>query len=147
MTLSGSYDRNNIFARIVRGEAPSYKVYEDEQTLAFLDLFPQARGHTLVIPKHSHARNLLEVEAPTLTQLVLTTQRVARAVAAALNPDGIQVLQFNGAPAGQTVFHLHFHVVPRWIGERTGLHAQQRGDDAELAEVARVIIAGFGATM
>ena len=141
MTLNGSYDQDNVFARIVRGEAPARKVYEDEQTLAFLDLFPQARGHTLVIPKHSAARNLLEVDAPTLMQLVVATQRVARAIVAALRPDGLQVLQFNGAPAGQTVFHLHFHIVPRWSGQRVGMHAQQPGDDADMARVAALIAA------
>jgi len=122
MSLDGTYDAGNIFAKILRGEAPSVRVFEDDHVLAFMDVFPQARGHTLVIPKHSTARNFLE-EAPEIVgPLMLGVQRVARAVRAALNPDGLVVTQFNGAPAGQTVYHLHFHIIPRWTGQELRGH-------------------------
>lgn len=116
MSLDGTYDDGNIFAKILRGEAPCVRVFEDEHVLAFMDVFPQARGHTLVIPKRSQARNLLEEEPAVLSNLILGVQRVTRAVRAALQPDGIVVTQFNGAPAGQTIFHLHVHIIPRWDG-------------------------------
>src|SRR3954465_3864585 len=101
MSLDGTYDAGNIFAKILRGEAPSVRVFEDDHVLAFMDVFPQSRGHTLVIPKHSTARNLLDEEPQVLETLILGVQRVARAVRAALNPDGVMVSQFNGSPAGQ----------------------------------------------
>lgn len=123
MSLDGTYDDGNIFAKILRGEMPSVRVFEDDHVLAFMDVFPQARGHTLVIPKHAKARNLLEIEPEALQSLILGVQRVARAVRAALNPDGVVVTQFNGAPAGQTVYHLHFHIIPRWEGQAMRPHA------------------------
>ena len=142
MSLNGVYDPNNIFAKILRGEAPSVRVFEDDHVLAFMDVFPQSRGHTLVIPKQSQARNMLEVEPEVLAPLVLGVQRVARAVRAALKPDGIMVAQFNGAPSGQTVYHLHFHIIPRWEGDAIRGHAQgQMADAAELAAVAKQIAA------
>ncbi len=116
MSLDGTYDAGNIFAKILRGEAPAAKVFEDDHVLAFMDVFPQAKGHTLVIPKHSVARNLMDEDPAVLAPLILGVQRVTRAVRAALKPDGIVVTQFNGAPAGQTIFHLHFHIIPRWDG-------------------------------
>jgi histidine triad (HIT) family protein len=141
MSLDGTYDAGNIFAKILRGEAPSVRVFEDEHVMAFMDVFPQARGHTLVIPKHSTARNFLE-EAPEIVgPLMLGVQRVARAVRAALNPDGIMVSQFNGAPAGQTVYHLHFHIIPRWEGEALGRHAEGMADVEELKVLAAQIAA------
>ena len=132
MSLHGDYDAQNIFAKIIRGEAPCYKLYEDEDVLAFLDLFPQSRGHALVIPKQVAARNLLEIDADSLCKVTLATQKVARAVAEELEPAGIQIAQFNGAPAGQTVFHIHFHIVPRYEGQGLGVHAAQKGDEADL---------------
>ncbi len=132
MSLHGDYDAQNIFAKIIRGEAPCYKLYEDADVLAFLDLFPQSRGHTLVIPKQAAARNLLEIDADNLCKVTLATQKVARAVAEELEPAGIQIAQFNGAPAGQTVFHIHFHIVPRYEGQGLGVHAAQKGDEADL---------------
>src|SRR3954471_10856307 len=123
MSLDGTYDDGNIFAKILRGEMPAARVFEDEHVFAFMDVFPQARGHTLVIPKHSTARNLLDEEPQVLANLALGVQRVARAVRAALNPDGIVVTQFNGAVAGQTVFHLHVHIIPRWQDVPLGRHA------------------------
>ena len=133
MSLDGTYDHGNIFAKILRGEAPAARVFEDDHVLAFLDVFPQAKGHTLVIPKHSSARNLMDEEPVVLEKLILGVQRVTRAVRAALNPDGIVVTQFNGAPAGQTIFHLHFHIIPRWEGVALGRHAS--GGMADMEEL------------
>ena len=142
MSLDGTYDDGNIFAKILRGEAPAAKVFEDGEILAFMDVFPQAKGHTLVIPKHSTARNLLEVEPQVLAPLMLGVQRITRAVRAALNPDGIVVTQFNGAPAGQTIYHLHFHIIPRWEGVALGRHAEGgMADPADLKALAEQIAA------
>ena len=116
MSLDGDYDDTNIFAKMVRGEAPCAKVYEDTDVLAFLDLFPQSKGHTLVVSKTARARNLLDVDPAALQTLIVGVQKVAKGLRTALSPDGLVVTQFNGAPAGQTVFHLHFHIIPRWEG-------------------------------
>jgi histidine triad (HIT) family protein len=142
MSLDGAYDDGNIFAKILRGEMSSVRVFEDEHVYAFMDVFPQSKGHTLVIPKISQARNLLEEEPQVLSTLILGVQRVARAVRAALNPDGIMVSQFNGAPAGQTVYHLHFHIIPRWEGVPLGRHAGGgMADASELKALAEQIAA------
>jgi histidine triad (HIT) family protein len=142
MSLDGRYESDNIFAKILRGEIPSARVFEDEHVFAFMDVFPQSRGHTLVIPKRSQARNLLDEEPAVLSELVLGVQRVARAVRAALQPDGLVITQFNGAAAGQTVFHLHFHIIPRWEGEPVGRHAGGAMADAgELKALAEQISA------
>ncbi|WP_396593382.1 HIT family protein [Brevundimonas sp. R86498] len=114
MTLHAPYDPSNIFAKILRGEIPAVKVWEDDQVLAFMDAFPQGEGHVLVISKVSTARNLLEVEPDTLATLAAAAQRTASAVVKALSPDGFSIMQFNGEAGGQTVFHLHFHIIPRW---------------------------------
>ena len=140
MSLDGTYDDGNIFAKILRGEMPAARVFEDEHVFAFMDVFPQSRGHTLVIPKHSTARNLLDEEPQVLADLILGVQRVARAVRAALNPDGIVVTQFNGAPAGQTVYHLHFHIIPRYAGQPIAGHGKAGMADADdLAALASQI--------
>lgn len=141
MSLDGTYDAGNIFAKILRGEAPSVRVFEDDHVMAFMDVFPQAKGHVLVIPKHSTARNFLEEAPEIIGPLMLGVQRVARAVRAALNPDGIQISQFNGAPAGQTVYHLHVHIIPRWEGVPLGRHAEGMADMDELKELAERISA------
>ena len=142
MSLDGTYDDGNIFARILRGEIPAARVFEDDHVLAFMDAFPQARGHTLVIPKHSAARNLLDEAPDRLSPLFLGVQRVARAVRAALNPDGLVITQFNGAAAGQTVFHLHVHIIPRWDNVALGRHAGGgMADPAELKALAEGIAA------
>jgi histidine triad (HIT) family protein len=114
MSLHGAYDPDNIFARILRGDIPSVKVWEDDQVLAFMDVFPQSEGHVLVISKTSTARNILEMAPEDLARLTAAVQRTARAVEKALKPEGISLMQFNGDAGGQTVFHLHFHIVPRW---------------------------------
>ncbi len=143
MSLDGAYDDGNIFAKIVRGEMPAVKVYEDAEILAFMDVFPQARGHVLVISKSSKARNLLDAEPKTLGRVIGGVQKVARAVNAALKPDGIVVTQFNGAPAGQTVFHLHVHIIPRWEGVPLGRHAEGMADVEELKVLAAQISAAL----
>ena len=135
MSLHGDYDAQNIFALIIRGEAPCYKLYEDDDVLAFLDVFPQAYGHTLVIPKRVAARNILEVDSETLGKLMAVVQRLTRVLVDELAPDGVQVAQFNGAPAGQTVFHLHMHIVPRFAGETLGVHAAVKAEAAALEEL------------
>jgi histidine triad (HIT) family protein len=142
MSLDGDYDEANIFAKILRGEVPAAKVFEDDHVFAFMDVFPQSRGHTLVIPKDSRARNFFEVEPEPLEHLILGVQRVAKAVRAALKPDGIRIMQLNGSVAGQTIFHLHFHVIPMWEGVALGRHAQGgMADPAELAKLAHEIAA------
>lgn len=144
MSLDGVYDRDNIFARILRGEIPCTKVFEDREVLAFMDVFPQSRGHVLVISRTSKARNLLDVEPKVLEKLALATQKVAKAVRKALNPDGILVMQFNGQPAGQTVFHLHFHIIPRYEGEALKGHGQAgMADMGELKDLAKRISAAL----
>jgi histidine triad (HIT) family protein len=109
------YDANNIFAKILRGEIPSQRVYEDAHTLVFMDVMPQSRGHVLVVPKAA-SRNLLDADAASLAHVLPVVQKIARAAKAAFAADGISVMQFNEAAGGQSVFHLHFHVIPRFAG-------------------------------
>ena len=130
-----SYDSNNVFARILRGEIPAHKVYEDEHTLAFMDVMPQVDGHTLVIPK-TPAENIHEVPADALVATILTTQRVAAAVKQAFDAPGILIAQLNGRAAGQSVFHIHFHVLPRHDGFDLRFHARDMADHKLLAEHA-----------
>ncbi len=134
-----AYDSSNIFAKILRGEIPSHKVYEDDHSFALMDLMPQAPGHTLVIPKQP-SRNLLDASPETLSHLILTVQKVAIAVQKAFEADGIYVAQFNEPSAGQTVFHLHFHIVPRHEGTALKPHSGKMEDGSVLAENARKII-------
>jgi histidine triad (HIT) family protein len=139
MSLDGAYDDGNIFARIVRGEIPSARIYEDDKVLAFMDAFPQARGHALVVHRHSRARNILEVDPVHLGEIMAGVQKVARAIRAALNPDGIVVTQFNGAPAGQTIYHLHVHILPRWEGQELGAHGRGQAEPGELVRLGQEI--------
>lgn len=126
-----SYDSENIFAKIIRGEAPAYKVYEDDDTLAFMDLMPQAEGHTLVIPK-SPAVDLIDIEPISLGKTISITQHIAKAVKQAFNADGIMIAQLSGRAAGQSVFHLHFHILPRHGGIDFQLHAQKEAPADQL---------------
>ena len=142
MSIDGQYDPENIFAKILRGEMPCVKVYEDEQVLAFMDIFPQAPGHVLVVPREP-ARNLLELTDGALQGAMLRVKRIAQAVKKALNPDGIVMTQFSGAPAGQTVFHVHFHIIPRKEGEALGAHGGGQADIAELQAQAEKIAAAI----
>src|SRR5215217_7983972 len=111
-----NYDPNNIFAKILRGELPCHKVYEDERALAFLDIMPRAPGHTLVLPK-APARNLLDVDPADLAHVMAVAQKVAKAQIKVFGADGITIQQFNESAGGQVVFHLHVHVIPRKTGE------------------------------
>ena len=133
MSLDGDYSDDNVFAKILRGDLPAARIFQDEATMAFMDAFPQSPGHCLVIHRTSRARNLLDVEPAALIDLVASVQRLARAVRLALQPDGVVVTQFNGAVAGQTVFHLHFHVIPRWQAVPLGHHGA--GGMADLQEL------------
>lgn len=144
MTLHAPYDHDNIFAKMLRGEIPAIKVFEDDVALAFMDIFPQAPGHTLVIPKDVEARNLLEMPADKLGAYMERVQKVAVAVEKALSPDGLVITQFNGAPAGQTVFHLHFHIIPRAANVALSEHAGgQAADTEELKQMAEKIKAAL----
>ena len=109
------YDPNNVFAKIIRGELPAYKVYEDDRSIAFLDIMPRAPGHTLVIPK-APARNLLDIKIDDLSHVMSVAQKIAHAGVKAFDADGVTVQQFNEPAGGQVVFHLHVHVIPRKIG-------------------------------
>ena len=137
-----AYDPSNVFARILRGEIPAHKVHEDEHTLAFMDVMPQSDGHTLVIPK-SAAENIFELDPDSLAATILVTQRVARAVKRAFDAPGVMIAQLNGAGAGQTVFHLHFHVIPRYDGIDLRFHARGMADPQKLAEHAARIRAAL----
>jgi histidine triad (HIT) family protein len=130
-----SYDASNVFAKILRGEIPSHKVYEDAHTLVFMDVMPQAPGHTLVVPKAA-SRNLLDADPAVLAQVAPVVQRVARAVKTAFEADGVTVVQFNEAASGQSVFHLHFHVIPRHEGVPLKTHAREMEKPEVLAASA-----------
>ena len=136
------YDPNNIFAKILRGEIPAFKVYETDKALAFMDAMPQSDGHTLVIPK-TNARNLFDIEPEALADLVKATQHVAKAVRKAFNPDGVRIIQFNEPAAGQTVFHIHFHIVPCYEGKELRGHGRDWGDKSLLAQQAEKIRAAL----
>lgn len=136
--MSASYDPNNIFAKILRGELPAHKLYEDEDTFAFMDIMPRGDGHCLVIPK-TPARNLLDVDADSLAAVARTTQKLAVAVKAAFNADGVTVQQFNETAGGQVVFHLHVHVIPRFEGVALKPHSGQMEKPEILAANADAI--------
>ena len=129
------YDSDNIFAKILRGEIPSHRVYEDDDVVAFMDVMPQSEGHALVVPK-APSRNLLDADPAVLAKVIPVVQRVANAAKAAFQADGITVMQFNEAPAGQTVYHLHFHVIPRFDGVPLKAHPGRMEDGSVLADNA-----------
>jgi len=137
-----AYDTNNIFAKILRGEIPAVSVYEDDATLAFMDVMPQAPGHTLVIPK-SPAENLFDLDIDVGKNVLRTTQLVARGVMIALNADGIMLSQFNGPAAGQTVFHFHMHIVPRFENVPLRRHTCDMENPEVLKEQAKKIRAAL----
>lgn len=144
MSLHGPYDDDNLFAKILRREIPSVNVFEDDEVLAFMDIFPQARGHTLVIPKNVRARNFLELPSERVAPLMVRVHRIAIAAEKALKPDGLTVTQFNGEDAGQTIFHLHVHIIPRYAGVRLAGHSHgNRADIAELQQIAASIAAAM----
>ena len=137
-----AYDQNNIFAKILRGELPAHKVYEDGDTLAFMDIMPRGDGHCLVLPKKP-SRNLLDVEADSLAAVMRTTQKVARAAMRAFGADGVTVQQFNEPAGGQVVFHLHVHVIPRFEGVGLKPHTGQMEKPDVLAANAEKIRAAL----
>lgn len=134
-----SYDPNNIFAKILRGEMPAHTVYEDEATLAFMDIMPRGDGHMLVVPK-TPCRNLLDAPPEALAAVMTTAQKLARASVAALGADGVTVQQFNESAGGQVVFHLHVHVIPRFQSVPLRPHSGEMANQELLAEQARRII-------
>ncbi len=140
-----SYDPANVFARILRGELPSERVYEDEHTLVFMDVMPRADGHVLVIPKNP-ARNLLDAAPEDLARAIATVQKVARAVKAGMKADGITLQQFNEPAGGQVVFHLHFHVLPRWDGVQLRPHTGEMAPSDVLKRHAEAIRAALAST-
>ena len=135
-----SYDNDNVFAKILRGEIPCHKVYEDDQTLAFMDVMPQAEGHLLVIPK-APSRNMLDADPHTLAAVMPVVQKLAIAAKEAFEADGISIAQFNEPAAGQTVYHLHFHIIPRKEGVPVRAHSGAMEDHGVLAANAQKIIA------
>ena len=141
-----AYDPDNIFAKILSGAIPAHKVFEDDDVLAMMDVFPQSRGHVLVLPK-APSRNLLDADPKVLAAVMPKVQRIARAVVTATGADGVRVAQFNEAPAGQSVFHLHFHIIPAYAGAEITRHgASGKADDAELAALGTAIAAALDAS-
>ena len=136
------YDPNNIFAKILRGELPAHKVYENDKAFAFLDIMPRAPGHTLVIPK-APVRNILDIAADDLAELFKATQTIARAAVKAFSADGITIQQFNEAAGGQVVFHLHVHVIPRKIGVALKPPASFKEDPEMLSDQALKLAAAL----
>ena len=132
-----AYDDDNIFAKILRGEIPAHKILENDQALAFLDVMPQAKGHALVIPK-TPSENLLDADPAGFGPVLTMVQQVAQAAMRAFQADGIMIQQFNNAAAGQTVFHTHFHVIPRFEGVALQAHSGQMADNEVLAKLAEM---------
>jgi histidine triad (HIT) family protein len=141
--MSTAYDPDNVFAKILRGDMPAHKLYEDADTFAFMDIMPRGDGHCLVIPK-TPSRNILDVEPASLSAVAATTQKLARAVMKAFSADGVTVQQFNEAAGGQVVFHLHVHIIPRFDGVSLKPHTGQMEDQAVLAANAEKIRAALG---
>jgi histidine triad (HIT) family protein len=139
-----SYDPNNIFAKILRGELPCYKIYEDDKAFAFLDIMPRAPGHALVLPK-APARNILDVPAADLAHVAIVAQKIAKAAMKAFVADGITVQQFNEGAGGQVVFHLHVHVIPRKAGQPMKPPAAEKEKPDVLAEQAKALTAAMAA--
>ena len=133
-----AYDPNNVFAKVLKGEIPCHKIYEDEDTLAFLDIMPRTHGHALVITKKK-ARDLFDISPAALARLMAVVQKLAPVIQQAMGADGVLIQQFNGAAAGQTVFHLHVHIIPRKDGEALKPHAGKMEDQAKLAATAEKI--------
>ena len=133
-----AYDPDNIFAKILRGEIPCHKIYEDDDTIAFLDIMPRTEGHALVITKQK-ARDLFDIKPEALARLMVVVQKLAPKIKEAMGAEGVLIQQFNGAAAGQTVFHLHVHIIPRREGEVLKPHAGKMEDQAKLAAIAEKI--------
>lgn len=136
------YDPNNIFTKILKGEIPSHKIHEDDHTLAFMDVMPMVDGHCLIIPKQG-SRNLLDADPAVLAHVMAAVQKVARAAVKGMGADGCQIRQYNEVAAGQTVFHLHFHVLPLRTGDSVKPHVGGMADHAVLARHAELIRAAM----
>jgi histidine triad (HIT) family protein len=134
MTLDATYDGENIFAKIIAEEIPSVKIWETDDILAFMDAFPQSEGHCLVIHKVARATNLLDIGDSELSALIRAVKKTTTAVKASLKPDGIRIAQFNGAAAGQSVFHLHFHIIPVYENAALGRHGENGPAPADRLE-------------
>ena len=141
---SMAYDNDNVFAKILRGELPCHMVYEDDDTLAFMDIMPRADGHTLVIPK-TPAVNIFDVDIETLNKLMKSVHMLAPVVRDAMEAEGVIIQQFNEAAAGQMVFHIHFHIVPRWEGVKLKSHGGDMEDPDILSANAEKIKAALNA--
>jgi histidine triad (HIT) family protein len=139
-----AYDPNNIFAKILRGEAPCTRVYEDERSLAIMDIMPRADGHVLVIPK-APARNILDMPSEALALFMPSVQKVAKAVKTAMAAEGLSIFQFNESAGGQVVFHLHFHILPRWSGVELRPPGGPIAKAETLAPIAAKIVAALQA--
>ena len=137
-----SYDPNNIFAKILRGELPCHKVYEDDKALAFLDIMPRAGGHTLVLPK-SPARNLLDIDPADHAHVMQVAQKIAKASMKVFGADGITIQQFNESAGGQVVFHLHVHVIPRHEGVAMKPPASVKEEPSVLSDQALKLAAAL----
>ena len=137
-----SYDQNNIFAKILRGELPCYKIYEDDKALAFLDIMPRSPGHTLVLPK-APARNILDIGAEDLAHVFTVAQKIAKAAMTVFSADGITIQQFNEGAGGQVVFHLHVHIIPRKTGVAMKPPASEKEKPEILAEHAKKLAAAI----
>jgi histidine triad (HIT) family protein len=143
MPTDQMYDPSNIFAKILRGEIPCHKVYEDADAIVFMDVMPQAAGHALVVPKAA-SRNVLDADPAVLAKILPLVQKVAKASKAAFNADGITVMQYNEAAGGQSVFHLHYHVIPRFDGVPLKPHTGKMEDGAVLAANAELLRKALG---
>ena len=140
--MTGAYDDSNVFAKILRGELPSHRLYEDDETFALMDIMPRGDGHCLVIPKKP-SRNILDVDPESLAAVMRTVQKLARAVKKAFDADGVTVQQFNEQAGGQIVFHLHVHVIPRFDGVSLRPHTGELADQKVLAANAAKIRAAL----
>ncbi len=143
--MMSDYDQANVFARILRGELPCHRVFEDADCLAFMDIMPRAPGHTLVIPKIA-ARTILDIPPAALAKLALAVQNVAGAVMSAMQADGLTIQQFNEPAGGQVVFHLHFHIIPRWNGVNMRAHGAEMAPNEQLLANAEKIRAALAHT-
>ena len=142
-----AYDANNVFAQILEGKMPAHKVFENDHTLAFLDIMPVSVGHTLIIPK-ADAQNIFELEHTPGSEVFKTTKKVAHGIQASLNPTGLIITQLNGTDAGQTVFHYHMHIIPVYEKMPLRMHGKEIEDSEALAKTAKIIkqaVVGIGA--
>ena len=141
---SPAYDDTNIFAKILRGEKPCHKVFEDDAALAFMDIMPRANGHVLVLPK-APSRNLLDADPEDLAKLIVRVQKIARTVKSAFEADGVTILQYNERAGGQIIFHLHFHIIPRWTGVELRPHTGAQEKPEVLDGFAKKIVTAIEA--